>query len=290
MQLASYIRVSSIEEAAAAVKAEKHPVLFFAGGTDILVKSREDECYRDRAVIDIFGVEELRGVTDSGERLRIGSMSTHTQIVENALISRHAKILALASATVGSLQIRNHATIGGNIANASPAADTYSALAVLDAQVEIRRGDSVLLLPLYDVIAGPYKTNLQPGDLITAVSVRKLPEGCVSDFYKLGRRRALAISRMTISTVLSLDADGKVTYFDMTLGATFPRPQRFDDISAMLTGKQPDQTDIAAVAKALSDKIPQIAGIRASTTYKQPVAQRLISRILNRLILGESDE
>ena len=76
----------------------------------------------------------------------------------------------------------------------------------------------------------------------------------------------------------------------MTLGATFPRPQRFDDISAMLAGKQPDQTDIAAVAKALSDKIPQIAGIRASTTYKQPVAQRLINRILNRLILGESDE
>ena len=224
MQLASYIRVSSIEEAAAAAKAEKHPVLFFAGGTDILVKSREEERYKDHAVIDIFGVEELRGVTDCGERLRIGSMTTHTQIVENALIGRYAKILALASATVGSLQIRNHATIGGNIANASPAADTYSALTVLDAQVEIRRGDSILLLPLYDVIAGPYKINLQPGDLITAVSVRKLPEGCVSDFYKLGRRRALAISRMTISTVLSLDADGKGYIFRYDAWRDIPAP------------------------------------------------------------------
>lgn len=290
MQLASYIRVSSVEDAMMATRSADHPVLFFAGGTDILVKSREEECYRNHSVIDIFGVGELRGVWDDGDRLKIGSMTTHTQIVENDLIQRHARILALASATVGSLQIRNHATIGGNIANASPAADTLSALAVLDAKIEIRRGDAALLLPLTDVIVGPYRTNLQNGDLITAIHVKKLPNGCVSDFYKLGRRRALAISRMTISTLLATNPDGVVTYFDMTLGATFPQPQRFDDISALLTGKKPDQKDIAVVAKALSDRIPQIAGVRASTRYKQPVAQRLINRILNRLILGESDE
>lgn len=289
MQLASYSRVSSVEEAIAAAKAAVCPVLYFAGGTDILVKAREDECYREHAVIDIYGVEELRGISEAGDRLKIGSMTTHTQIVENELVQRYARILSLASATVGSLQIRNHATIGGNIANASPAADTLSALAVLEAQIELRRGDAVVMLPLVDVLAGPYRSNLQNGDLITAVYVKKLPDGCISDFYKLGRRRALAISRMTISTLLAMDDTGTVTYFDMTLGATFPRPQRFDDVSALLTGKKPDQKDIAEVAKVLSDKIPQIAGIRPSTTYKQPVAQRLITRILSRLIFGESD-
>ena len=289
MRMASYVKAASIDGALAAAKAAGGPALYFAGGTDILVKARENEFYKDHHVIDIFGLPELCGVTDAGDRLRIGSMTTHTQIVENELVRQHANILSLACATVGSLQIRNHATIGGNIANASPAADTLPALAVLDAKVEVRRADETLLLPLYDVVTGPYKTSLIAGDLITAVYVKKLPDGCVGDFYKLGRRRALAISRMTAATLLNMDAEGRVTYFDMTLGATFPRPQRFDDISAMLVGKQPAAADIAAVAKALSDKIPEIAGIRHSTKYKQPVAEKLAARILKKLILGERD-
>ncbi len=287
MQMASYIRVSTLEEALQACKAANGPVLYFAGGTDILVKAREAECYADRHVIDIYGVEELRGVSDEGSQLKIGALTTHTQIAENPLIRQYARILSLASATVGSLQIRNHATIGGNIGNASPAADTLSALAVLGARVEIRRDDETRVLPLYDVILKPYRTSLENGDLITAVYVNKLPEGCVSDFYKLGRRRALAISRMTIATLLKVDEDGVVEYFDMTLGATFPRPQRFDDIPGLLIGKKPTEADIAAAAKAMADKIPEIAGIRHSTKYKQPVAEKLAERVLRRLLLGE---
>lgn len=290
MQMRSFECVSTVTDALRAAKEHPETALYFAGGTDILVKSRENECYADRDVIDIYGVEELRGVTDCGDRLKIGALTTHTQIAESELVQTYARVLALASSTVGSLQIRNHATIGGNIANASPAADTLAALAVLRAEIEIRRGDETLLMPLYDVITRPYRTSLIAGDLITAIYVNKLPSGCVSDFYKLGRRRALAISRMTIATLLSKDAEGRVTFFDMTLGATFPRPQRFDDISALLTGKIPTEADIEKTAKALSDKIPEIAGIRASTTYKQPVANKLAARILRRLILGEADE
>ncbi|MEG1755049.1 MAG: FAD binding domain-containing protein [Clostridia bacterium] len=285
-----YVRASTVEEALNAVKLAKGPVLYFAGGTDILVKAREKECYYDRSVIDIYEVKALKGVTDCGDTLRIGALTTHAEIAESSLIQRYATILSLASATVGSPQIRNHATIGGNIANASPAADTFSALAVLHALVEVRRTGETMTLSLCDVVLGPYKTSLQNGDLITAVIIRKLPEGCQSNFYKLGRRRALAISRMTVSTVLQMNKDGKVMYFDMTLGATFPQPLRFDDISAMLIGKKNDEMDIAAVAKAISNKIPEIAGIRHSTQYKQPVAEKLAVRILKKMILGENDE
>ena len=201
MQMASYVRVSTLAEALAAAQAAAGPVLYFAGGTDILVRQREDDCYAGSHVIDIYGVEELRGVADAGERLRIGALTTHAAIAADPLVKRHAEVLALASETVGSWQIRSHATIGGNIGNASPAADTFAALAVLDAQVEVRRGGEALTLPLYDVIVRPYATCLQNGDLITAVTVKKLPEGCRSRFYKLGRRRALAISRMTVAAV-----------------------------------------------------------------------------------------
>lgn len=284
MQMASYVRVSTAEAALAAARSARGPVLYFAGGTDILVKQRENDCYAGHDVIDIYGVEELRGVSDAGDRLRIGALTTHAAIAQDPLIQQHARILALACDTVGSLQIRNHATIGGNIGNASPAADTLSALAVLDARVEIRRGAETLLLPLYDLILKPYATSLANGDLITAVLVNKLPEGCVSDFYKLGRRRALAISRMTIATLLRRDADGVVDYFDMTLGATFPRPQRFADIPPLLLGKRPTEADILLTAKTMADKIPAVAGIRHSTKYKQPVAEKLAARVLRRLL------
>jgi len=284
MQMASYISVNTLEAALAAAKAAEGPVLYFAGGTDILVKAQEDECYRDRHVIDIYGVEELRGISDLGDRLKIGAMTTHTEIAESSILHEHAKILSMASVTVGSLQIRNHATIGGNIGNASPAADTLAALAVLHADVEIRRGDETIVMPLSDVIVKPYKTSLENGDLITAVYIDKLPAGTVSDFYKLGRRRALAISRMTVATLLKLDENGVVEYFDMTLGATFPRPQRFDDIGPMLIGKKTTEADILAVSKAMADKIIATAGIRHSTKYKYPVAEKLAARVLHRLL------
>lgn len=287
MQFKEYVRVTTLADALAMASQAEESTLYYAGGTDILINSRAGEPYRDRYVIDIFDVDELRGIEEFADHLRIGSMTTHTQIARSPLIQQYAGVLGLASATVGSLQIQNHATIGGNIANASPAADSFAALAVLDGRIEIRRGEETLCLPLYDLVTGPYQTSLKPADLITAILVTKQPEGSLHDFYKLGRRRALAISRMAIATVLALSDQGEVTHFEMTLGATFPRPQRFDDISAMLKGKIPTEEDLLATAKALSDKIPEIAGIRPSTSYKQPVANRLILRILRKLILGQ---
>ena len=143
------------------------------------------------------------------------------------------------------------------------------------------------MLPLDEVITGPYKTSLSDRDVIVSVRVPKLSEDVRHNYTKIGRRRALSISRMTIATLLQLDGDGVVTKFDMTVGAPFPKPAAFPDISAMLVGKKPSSDDIRAVARALSDKIPEIAGIRASTRYKQPVCRRLAERILHELIGDE---
>ena len=287
MKLKRYCKPASLQEAVQILRETEGPVTLLAGGTDVLVYGREaDDRYADHTVVDIFGLPELTGISEDGDFLVIGAGATHTQIEQSPLVQRHADVLAQACRTVGSLQIRNHATIGGNIANASPAADTFAALAVLDAQVEVRRGGEALTLPLYDVIVRPYATCLQNGDLITAVTVKKLPEGCRSRFYKLGRRRALAISRMTIATVLRRDGAGVVQDFRMTMGATFPQPMMFPEINAMLVGKRPQEADVAAVAKALSAKIPEIAGIRPSTTYKQPVCEKLCARILHDMLKG----
>lgn len=284
MKLKQYVKPASLEEAIAVLKATEGPVTLLAGGTDVMVYAREGERYANHSVVDIYGLPELCGITETADTLIIGAGTTHSEIEQSPLVQRYADVLARACRTVGSLQIRNHATIGGNIGNASPAADTFAALAVLEAEVEINRLGLVRREPLADIIARPYRTTLTDRDIIERIIIKKLPEGAVCDFHKLARRRALAISRMTIATVLCIDADGIVRDFRMTMGATFPQPMMFPEINAMLIGKRPGEDDIAAVAKALSDKIPEIAGIRASTTYKQPVCESLCARILHQLL------
>ena len=252
-----------------------------------MVYAREDDRYAEHSVVDIYHLPELRGITEEGDTIRIGAGTTHTEIEASALIQSHANVLAMACRTVGSRQIRDHATIAGNICNASPAADSLGALAVLGAVLEVRRNGETVLIPLPEVIEKPYRTALSDRDLVLAVRIRKLPADEVTHFWKLGRRKALAISRMTIATILHRDENGVVDDFNITVGATFPRPMTFQDVNALLLGKKPDAASVKAVAKALSDKIPEIAGIRKSTTFKQPVCRNMTERILNELLLED---
>ena len=287
MKYKAYYRPDTLSDAERLLAELNGPVLLLAGGTDVMVYAREDDRYAEHSVVDIYHLPELRGITEEGDTIRIGAGTTHTEIETSALIQSHANVLAMACRTVGSRQIRNRATIGGNICNASPAADSLGALAVLGAVLEVRRNGETVLIPLSEVIEKPYRTALSDRDLVLAVRIRKLPADEVTHFWKLGRRKALAISRMTIATILHRDENGVVDDFNITVGATFPRPMTFQDVNALLLGKKPDAASVKAVAKELSDKIPEIAGIRKSTTFKQPVCRNMTERILSELLLED---
>ena len=226
-------------------------VLFLAGGTDILVDARKDDRFSDCTVVDIFNMPELKNIENRGERLYIGAGATHTMVAESPLIQQFASVLSQACLSVGSLQIRNHATLAGNIANGSPAADSLAALAVLNAEIEIVNGGNQRLVPITDIITGPYATSLSDKDLITGILIRKLPEGCRCVFRKLGRRKALAISRMTLATILARDAGGIVTDFCITAGAVFPSPMTFPEIDALLIGKASNKGRYSACSQSL---------------------------------------
>lgn len=287
MQVRTYIRPASLTDALHTLATVEEPIAIIAGGTDVLVYAREDDRYANSALIDIYGLaEELGQIREEGDDLIIGALATHAAIAKSPLVLRYAPILADACRSIAAPQVRNHATIAGNIANASPAADSLGALAVLRAKVGVQSPEGQRELAMDQIIARPYRNNLGPRDLITYIRVPKL-EGYRHMFYKLGRRRAQSISRMTLAALVKTDCQGVVADFRITVGATFPRPMVFPDVDAMLIGKKPTQADLEAVAKALSDKIPEIAGIRASTTYKQPVCQKLCLRILNDLLGGD---
>lgn len=286
MEFQNYIKAYSLEEAIQALKDTPGKTLLLAGGTDVLVNAREGDRYKDCTLVDIYGLPELCQITEEKDAIVIGSGVTHAQVAASPLIRRYAPVLSAACDTVGSLQIRNHATIGGNLANASPAADSLAALAVLGARVTVNRLGRERQLTLEELIDGPYRTTLSHRDILTAVTIDKLPLNAKTDFTKIGRRKALSISRMTIATVLIQDPKGMVEQFCMTMGATFPKPMIFPDINALLIGKIPTEADVERVAEQLSEKIPQIAGIRPSTSYKQPACRKLCQRILTNLLGG----
>lgn len=287
MECREYCKPTTLQEAIDALKTAEGGVKLLAGGTDLLVNAREGHPYRELTIVDIYGLPELCRIEELDGWIAIGAGVTHTQIEQSALIREKAGVLADACRTVGSPQIRNHSTIGGNIANASPAADSLAALSVLEAEVEVNRLGEVRRVPLGDIIEKPYRTTLSDRDLITRIFVKKADAGTQFHFYKLGRRKALAISRMTIATLIQRDGSGKVERFHMTMGATFTKPMLFEDVDNMLIGKHPTAKDIQAVADALSAKIPLIAGIRPSTAYKQPVCKKMVERILSELLGGQ---
>lgn len=283
MKYKAYYRPETVQETVDLLASLEGPVVLFAGGTDIMVYAREDDRYADSTIVNIWGLKELQGITLTDTEIRIGAGVTHTEVEQSPIIRKYAKVLADACRTVGSLQIRDHATLAGNVCNASPAADSLAALAILNAKIDYLHEGKPCELALVDLIAKPYRTVLTDRDLVTCIRIRRLPEDTETVFYKLGRRKALAISRMTIALLAHRKDDGTVDDFNITVGATFPKPFTFPEINAILLGKKPTPALIAEVAEALSAKIPEIAGIRKSTTFKQPVCRNMTARLLNEL-------
>lgn len=283
MQFAGFLQPSTPQEAVAMYAEYGGRALYVAGATDILVAAREDAALREKVLIDLSGLEQLRGIREESETIQIGALCTHTEIAESGVVRRYAGVLSKGCLSVGSPQIRNRGTIGGNIGNASPAADSFGPLALLRARVSLLSERGVRVLPLDQTIIGPSKSALEKGELILGITVEKL-DGYRQDYYKLGRRESLAISRLTVSAAVKLGCDGRIEDLRVALGAAFPKPQLFEDVDALAIGRVPSEEVARQVAEALSRKLPEIAGLRASTTYKQPVSRNLTLRLLRNLL------
>ncbi|WP_158970358.1 FAD binding domain-containing protein [Chachezhania sediminis] len=257
-------------DAALALMAEPGAVLL-AGGTDVYPALR-DGMPPDR-MIDLTRVADLRGIALADGTWRIGGATTWTDIVKAELPPRLAG-LQLAGREVGSIQIQNAGTVAGNICNASPAADGVPALMALDAAVEIAGPEGLRTLPLHTFLKGPRQTDLQPGEIVTALLI---PDGPGRGaFLKLGARKYLVISIAMISAVVEIGA-GKITNAAVAVGACSPVARRLTALEAQLTGAT--AADIPALcAKAdLSDLSP-ITDVRASADYRGEAVPTLVAR------------
>lgn len=313
-----YARPGSLEEALRWLAQRGSETRVLAGGTDLLVQLRqrsgdlviksrvlkpgtgagdgngvaagdlrEDAQPEDEApvwLMDISQLSELKRISEFVDRLEIGALVTHTRISESILVRQRARALAEACASVGGPQIRNRGTIGGNIANASPAADTLPALVVLDAVAVVAKWEDgrmkVRELPVTDLVTGPYRTALAPDELIVSVRIPLLPAGARSVYVKLGRRNAMSISRLSVAAWAVLGADGRVADVRICPGSATPRPMRFSEAERVLIGQLPSFELAAEAAKAVADAMVAVTGVRWSTEYKRPVVEALSRRAL----------
>lgn len=263
------------------VKQETAKVL--AGGTDLVVAMREGEL-NCQCIVALDKVPELKGITLRGDTIVLGAMTTHTELAESALINTRALLLAQAAASVGSPQIRNVGTVGGNIANASPAADTVPAMVALAARVKIVRKGGQRELLLTDLFQGLGKTTLAADEIIQEITFNALPVGTGSAFIKLARRNALAISRVSAAAIVGCSrspaGETIVTDCRLALGAVAPHPFRVAGAEQVLLGRTFTPGTIEECVAAAFNEISVTLGQRASAEYKKKAGPALVRRAL----------
>src|SRR5262245_42482033 len=169
-----------------------------AGGTDLMV-ALNTKSLADREFIDIWRLNELRGIDDEGETIRIGALTTYTQLIKSPLIQLSVPALIEASRTIGAIQIQNRGTIGGNIVNASPAGDSLPVLSAFDAEVELGSVRGARRVRFNNFYTGYRQTVMEPDELLLAIRLRKSKPNERSFFFKVGTRRAQAISKVVMA-------------------------------------------------------------------------------------------
>ena len=259
-------------------------VRIVAGGTDYVVHQREHalEDEGGYTILDVTGIPELHVLKETAEGfIEIGAAVSHDEIDASNLIKEKALCLSLASASVGSPQIRNTGTIGGNVSNASLAADTLSALTALNAVAVICSAKGIREVPVKDIMVKPGKNCLDVNELIVLFRF-KILEGYKSAFIKLGRRKALAISRMNVSACAKIE-NGIVTGISIAPGCVFSKPEHALKAETYILGKEPSEELAVEAGKLVSQEMIEKTGIRWSTEYKQPVIEILTERALKSL-------
>ena len=255
-----------------------------AGGTDLMVELGTGRTQPDR-VIDIHRLDELRGIREREGVVVVGALTTCSELVRSSLIEAHAEILKAVADQVGAEQIKNMATIGGNLGTASPAADLTPVLFALEARVRLVSKDSVREVPVEDFVIGYRQTDRRPDELIESVLIPFRKAGQRQAVRKVGTRRAQAISKVVVALAISTDGN-RIEAVRGAAGSVAPRTVLLPTLAAELAGQVADRDRLARAARlaALQDCAP-IDDVRSTAAYRRLVLQRVLTTLLGQLVL-----
>jgi CO/xanthine dehydrogenase FAD-binding subunit len=282
MQNYEFYGPKTVEEALNILSEKGDGCKIIAGGTDLIPALRNEEILPD-CVLNILEIDELKGISEENDTIRIGPITTFTEIIQSQVIKRYLPLLVEAASSVGGPTIRNRGTIGGNICNGSPAADVLPALVALGAQLELQSRDSEKrIIPIAEAVEAPYRTRLKSNELLVAILIKKLPPGTRYAFEKLASRNAMARAYMNISIILNLDDEGKLTLVRIVPGALEAVSRRIGPAEEILTGKRPEDSLLEEAADAFVDYLEGVW----IPEYKLPVARSVFLRVLRKALNG----
>jgi CO/xanthine dehydrogenase FAD-binding subunit len=252
-----------------------------AGGTDLMVLMNAHQLDA-RLFLDIWRVNELRGVGDEGEHLRVGALTTYTELIRSPLVGRYAPALVAASRTVGAAQIQNRGTLGGNVVNASPAGDTLPVLAACDAELEIGSARGLRRVAFNTFYTGYRQTVLAADELLVAVRLPKLKAGERDFFHKVGTRRAQAISKVVLAARVSA-SERAIQAIRIGVGSVAPTVIRAPETEALLAGRPLTPDLIKQAQETIAREVSPITDLRSTAHYRRTVTGAVLAKCLRQL-------
>ncbi len=272
-----YFAPQGLEEAVSLLRRHGKKAALLAGGTDLLLRV-ERRLIAPRVVVNIKKIRELKGIKSNRIGLKIGAVTVMDEIASSPLVQRRYGIIAKGAAAVGSIQTRNRATLGGNLCNASPAADTAPPLIVLAAQARITGARRVREVPLEEFFLGPGKTCLQPNELLKEIFIPSPSKRSGGSFQRC-TRTAMDIALVNCAVFVSLAPKGEtIADIRIALGAVAPTPVRARAAEAVLRGKIPDKRAIEEAADRAAASVSPIDDVRSSAAYRREMVRVLTRR------------
>jgi CO/xanthine dehydrogenase FAD-binding subunit len=280
----TYIRPDNLSEALDFLSAKGTESKILAGGTDVMVDLRSG-ALSTRHLLDVSRLDDLKKIEVRDGKLSIGAAVTIAELLESETIAASAPALRKAADKFASKQIRNVATIGGNVAHCSPCGDTIPPLLIHQAQAVVANPQGQRNVTIEEMASGPYHCSLHPNELIIRFVLEPKPQNVdFADFQKIGRRQELAIARMSMAVMASREDDNSISFLRFALGSCTPTPHRFYEIEDFLAGKVPTEDLLWRAGKILAEKMLDITGRRPSAVYKEPAIQGLFMRMMSPLI------
>jgi len=248
------------------------------GGTDLLVKLRAG-LFRAECLVDIASLASLHGIKETEDALVVGAATPETDLLESAVVRTRFPVLTQAIAQLGSTQIRNRGTLGGNLVNASPAADSAVPLLVYGAELKLVSAAQERVVALSDFLTGPSQTLLEPGEYVRCIHIPYDPALNWTHYHKVGKRNALTIAIASVGMAGTLQ-DGVFKEMRIAAGSVAPTAKRLPAVEALIVGMPLAGLPIEKIHAAAMDSIAPISDVRATADYRRRVVADLIVRAL----------
>jgi CO/xanthine dehydrogenase FAD-binding subunit len=281
-----YLQPKSIQEALKQLSSAAGSVAVVAGGTDLLLELRQGRHPAVDRLVDVSGIKDLRNIRVEGDQIYLGAGVTHKEIINNPLLYEHARCVVEGCGLIGGPQVRNVATIGGNVAHALPAGDGTISLLALDTEVQLATAEGTSWEPLIKIFAGPGKVNFDRTETLVAGFRFKLKgerEG--SAFHRVMRPQGVAIAILNMAAWVKTGSGGEIERIRISCGPAGPKPFRANQTEQFLAGKRWDEAVFKEAAKILGGEVSlRTSAHRATKEYRHQLLPVLLEEVVENAI------